>query len=144
MCPFLHYMSPFLQEISSSSLIFPHPLPTTDKQHCNTNCKHYKVLLCTLCNNLEIMYCIFRHSLQSKRSPYVELMTGHSCLISMPKPPDRSFLESENQTSESALKVVRSLRPADNDRIKSTLLETINAQNFHKHSRFRYATHVQI
>jgi len=88
-------MSPFLLGMSSSSLIFLHPLPTTDKQHVNSNSEYYKVLLCTLHNNLQIMYCIFRHSLQSKRSPYVELMTDHSCLILMPKPPDRSFLESD-------------------------------------------------
>lgn len=88
-------MTPFLQEMSSSSLIFLHPLPTTDKQHLNSNFEHYKVLLCTLCNNIQIMYCIFIHSLQSKRSPYVELMTGHSCLILLPKTPDRSFLESD-------------------------------------------------
>lgn len=88
-------MSPFLQGISSSSLIFLHPLPATDKQHLNSNFEHYKVLLCTLCNNLQTMYCIFRHSLQSKRSPYVELMTALICLILMPKPPNRSFLESD-------------------------------------------------
>jgi len=88
-------MSPFLQGMFSSSLIFLHPLPTTNKQHLDSNFEHYKVLLCTLCNNLQPMYCIFRHSLQSKRSPYVQLMTGHSCLILMTKPPDRSFLESD-------------------------------------------------